>query len=301
MRNSFSVLLLMCVQLMAAQSDSVLIFVSDTQAPMPVEKLYLKDHDNVTMTQKILHAILQEKNVAAVIHAGDITSYGSSKKNWNSILPFLDSLKRRSIPFFAAKGNHDYYFLSGLAMKNFLHYLPDCSTDYYVRTFGRVAVIILNSNVEKLTENGEQLQRQWYDSLLQALDRDSTIHAIITVAHHPAFTNSPLVSGSKTLQRNFLPAFTASKKSVLMVNGHSHRFEHFRKNGKDFVVIGGGGGLFHNKKNPAEEEDMYAGADEGKFFHYMRCWIAKDSLTFDIVKVDAEGTKVVHQFKAAEQ
>jgi hypothetical protein len=78
---------------------------------------------------------------------------------------------------------------------------------------------------------------------LESLDADSTIQFIITGCHHSPYTNSRIVRPSKEVEQQFVPSFLSSRKSVLFLSGHSHNFEHYKIEGKDFLVIGGGGGL----------------------------------------------------------
>lgn len=273
--------------LLSAQTDSVppaLVFLSDTQTPMWVEKLYLNDYDNEKATQNIFSSILIEKNPTAVVHCGDITAYGMSKSTWEAVLPFIDSLKERTVPFVAAKGNHDYYFFSGRAMRNWKEYIPDGNNEYSLHKFGNIAIVVLNSNVDELEDTVKRQQNHWYASTLQSCDLDSSIHFIITVAHHSPFTNSAMVTGSSFVRHDYLPAFYASPKSKLFVSGHAHRFEHFQKKGKDFLVIGGGGGLFHDKRAEKPLDDLHT--DDGKFFHYVKCNAYADSLSLNVVKVE---------------
>ena len=297
-RIIFIVLLPCCLCAQPSAGPHALIFVSDTQSPIWFERLYLKSDDNEQATKSILSAILREQNVTGVVHAGDVTAYGSSSSSWSAVLPFLDSLRARSVPFVAARGNHDYYFAPSEAMRNFKRYVPACASDYSSRTFGPVSVILLNSNFSRLDDSSIERQSRWYDSTVAAGDADSSIRSIITVAHHPPYTNSAVVSGSEEVRQRFLGAFFHSSKSVLFVSGHAHRFEHFRKEGKDFLVIGGGGGLLHKKRSSPEEDDLYTGSDEGRMFHYVRCGVSGDSLSIEVVKVSPGSveTRVVHRF-----
>ncbi len=266
-------------------TQSVLIFVSDTQSPLPFERLYPNYSDNERATQMILADILDEKNVEAVIHAGDITGYGSSRKQWLPVLPFLDTLHSRRIPFVSAKGNHDYYFLPSEAMKFFKKYVPESSSDYSMHQFGPVAIVILNSNFDRLKKSEIAAEESWYSYALKTCESDTAIRFVISVDHHPPHTNSAAVSGSNDVRKYFLPAFFSSRKSVLFVSGHAHRFEHFQLNGKDFLVIGGGGGVFQDERSKPVEKDLYTGSDQGKFFHYVRCITSSDSLIFQVIRV----------------
>ncbi len=300
----FSIIFFLSSFLLAAQPQQrTLIFLGDTQSPIWFEEFYLHSDNNEEATQNIFSAILEEQNVDAVIHAGDITGYGSSRSEWKPVIPFLDSLRERSIPFIAAKGNHDYMFFSSLAMKRFQEYVPNSASDYSLWKFDNVAIVVFNSNFSRLNNSVIVGQKEWYRSTLESCDADSSIHFIITVEHHPPFTNSSVISGSKEVRKDFLPAFFQSKKAVLFVSGHAHRFEHFRQKGKDFLVIGGGGGLLHDKRPAPVMDDLYTGKDEGKFFHYVRCRVFADSLSFEIVKVTPHParTEIVHHFEISSE
>jgi len=297
--KKFLVLLLFASSVVA-QTDSALstlVFLSDTQAPLWFEKLYLKYYDNEKATQNIFSSILKERNLAAVIHCGDITAYGMSRSRWKAALPFMDSLKTKSIPFIAAKGNHDYYFFSARAMRNWEEYVPDGKKEYSLHKLGNTAVVVLNSNADEIEDTTKEQQKNWYASILQSCDEDSSIRFIITVLHHSPFTNSTMVTGSSFVQKDFLPAFYASLKSKLFISGHAHRFEHFRKKEKDFLVIGGGGGLFHDKRTENPHEDLHKG--DGKFFHYVKCNVYRDSLSLNVIKVESHPTEInpVYQLK----
>ncbi|MBI2427823.1 MAG: metallophosphoesterase [Ignavibacteriales bacterium] len=297
MRIIFS--LLLCGSTIVAQTDpiqSTLIFLSDTQTPMWAEKLYLSSNDNEAATQNIFSSILKENNLAAVIHAGDITGHGWLRSSWKPILPFIDSLKSRTIPFLAAKGNHDYYFISSWAMDRFEEYIPNGKSDYSIQRFGNGAVVILNSNADKLDDDILANQRQWYDSTLSQCDSDTSVQWVITVAHHSPFTNSDMVTGSEFIRGEYLAAFYKSVKSKVWIGGHAHRFEHFRKNEKDFLVIGGGGGLHHGKRTENPYDDLHK--NDGRFFHYLRCTVLSDSLSFEVVDIppDSPESKIGYRF-----
>jgi 3',5'-cyclic AMP phosphodiesterase CpdA len=271
-----------------SQENRTFIFLSDTQTPIWAEKLFLRSYDNERATQKIFASILAEETLDAVIHAGDITGHGWLRGSWKPILPFIDSLRERSVPFIAAKGNHDYYFIPPWGMNRFGEYIPNGTTDYSRHTFGDLCILVLNSNIDRLTIEEQQQQRRWYIAALRGAESDFTVRTVMTVAHHSPYTNSAMVSGSDVMRDDYLPLFISSQKSRLWIGGHAHRFEHFRKNGKDLVVIGGGGGLFHHKKTEEVEDDLHS--EDGRFFHYLRCSVTVDSLVLDVVRIFPDST-----------
>lgn len=119
-------------------------------------------------------------------------------------------------------------------------YILNRKSDYSVQRIENGAVVILNSNADKLEEEIQANQRQWYDSTLIQCNRDTSVRWIITVAHHSPFSNSDMVTGSEFIRNESLPAFYKSVKSKVWIGGHAHRFEHFRKKEKDFPAIGRG-------------------------------------------------------------
>ncbi len=287
MRSTASIMFLF-LSLLYAQDSTVVIFLSDTQTPIWAEKLFLESDNNEMATRQIFSAILAEGNIDAVIHAGDITGHGWLRSSWKPILPFIDSLRSRSVPFIAAKGNHDYYFIPPWGMELFKKFIPNGATDYSRHLFGELCIIILNSNIDRLSFDELREQRQWYAKTVTALENDPDIRTIITVAHHSPYTNSTMVSGSAALQTDYLPVFFSSSKSRLWVGGHAHRFEHFRVRERDFLVIGGGGGLFHDKKKEDAMNDLHP--DDGRFFHYVHCDVSGTSLTLEIMRIDPDSS-----------
>jgi hypothetical protein len=109
---------------------------------------------------------------------------------------------------------------------------------------------------------------QWYQQTLAELDNDPSIQFIITGCHHSPYTNSKIVGANKVVQDRFVQPFLASKKSTLFLSGHSHNFEHYKVQGKDFMVIGGGGGLHQPlRKGPDCFQDE--AQDYKPLFHYL--------------------------------
>ena len=71
--------------------------------------------------------------------------------------------------------------------------------------------------------------------------------------------------------------FINSKKGVLFITGHSHAFEHFKLQDKDFLVIGGGGGL-HQPLDISKKMLSDLSADYKPLFHYLSVRRSADQL-----------------------
>ena len=140
-----------------------------------------------------------------------------------------------------------------------------------------VAVMLMNSNAGSLTSFEMKSQYDWYNKTLEELDKNPAVKAIIVTCHHSPFTNSRLVSPNNFVQENFIPGYIKSKKARLFLSGHSHRFEYFRFEEKDFLVIGGGGGLSHPARRGGVRFPDLA-PDYKPAFHYLTVERGRDSL-----------------------
>jgi len=243
-------------------------FVSDTQQPLGVEKIYLKPTQNVRATEMIFAAVLRDKP-SALFMLGDIVSLGYSKKKWHSTDRFLDSAKQQHIGVYAVLGNHDVMIRDRRGERNFNKRFPAHRRTGYVEVIDSIAIVLLNSNFSKLSVHEIDQQQQWYISIIDSLNHHTGIKGIIVTCHHPVFTNSNMVKPSAGVRQQFLPAFLAAKKCVLFITGHAHAFEHFVYQQKNFLVIGGGGGL-HQPLTVKADMPADIAASYKPLFHYLQ-------------------------------
>lgn len=292
-RNILSLFFLFA-SVIAQERDPSIIFVSDTQQPMWIETFRLKENDNEKATKLIYHAIEKESTVVAIFHLGDITSIGMFESYWNLFDEFHKNIR---IPIYPVIGNHDYFFFQKPALKQFRKRFPAFPTSWYSIIVQSVAVIALNSNFSKLSEDERLQQDSWYREQLSRYENDSSIRSIIVVSHHPPYTNSTIVDPSEDVQVQFLAPFLLSHKPSAFISGHAHAYEHFQKGGKELLVIGGGGGLLHPLLTGHEQRfrDAFSQRLSMRFFHYMECTIKNNSLLFSVKKLrnDFSGFDVV--------
>ena len=261
-------LLLCCIKTRAQEADSTLLcFASDTQKPMWIETLFLKKDHNQQATRMLFDAV-GKRRPAALFIMGDVVNLGYSNRQWKPMDAYLKNLRDNNISVYAALGNHEVMGQPGKGMRKFQQRFPEHSPTGYLEIRDSVAVVLLNSNFGSLSAEENQKQLDWYRETLAKLDADPSIQFVISGCHHSPFTNSKIVGASKDVQDKFVPLFLASKKSRLFISGHSHNFEHFQKNGKDFLVIGGGGGL-HQPLRTGEGCSADLAADYKPQFHYL--------------------------------
>jgi len=216
--------------------------ISDTQAPMRIEKLFLKSHENEKATAKLFQQIAILKPGYLFI-LGDVTSWSAKEKKWRAMDTYLQECRSAGITVTAVLGNHDVMGSAQKGESNFLKRFPKATPTGYYEVIDSIAFVMLNSNFKKMKPKAVELQQNWYKKTLDSLDQDSRVKMIVVSCHHAPYSNSKIVGSSKPTQEHFVPLFISSNKCRLFITGHAHAFEHFIQSGKDFLVIGGGGGI----------------------------------------------------------
>jgi predicted MPP superfamily phosphohydrolase len=217
-------------------------FISDVQAPMKVEKIISKPYRNEEARDS-LFADLIHQHPKNLFMLGDLTSKGSKEKAWAPLDTFLNSLYQMHTSVYAIPGNHEYMGKSA-GMRMFKSRFPDQWLNGYLISIDSIAIVMLNSNFKDLSKNELSKQLTWYKTVMDFLDSDPGIKAIIVCTHHAPYSNSKVVGSSKQVADLVVPRFEKSQKSKLFISGHSHNLEYFSDStGKHFLVIGGGGGI----------------------------------------------------------
>ena len=277
-----------------------IIFVSDTQKPMMVEKLVLKPNHNSRATSLEFSEILQKKP-GYLYMLGDVVALGASNRQWKKVDKFLDVFRKQGSTACAVLGNHEVMFNKTKGEANFNKRFPMNVNTGYVSVADSVAVVLLNSNFNTLSVKENEKQQTWYDATMKSLDGVDSIKAVIVACHHSPYSNSKIVKCSQAVQKSFVQAYIQSKKARLFISGHAHAFEHFYMQGKDFLVIGGGGGI-HQPLNSSATAIKDEAADYKPMFHYLSVTRMdnKLSVTSHFLKPDFAGFDIGKHFTTNE-
>lgn len=241
--------------------------ISDTQAPMWIEDVFLKSRQNEKATALLMQDIIREKPVHLFI-LGDVVALGYKDKKWKAMDSYLQACRTSGIIVSALLGNHDVMIRANKGEQKFQVRFPELVRTGYVKVIDSIAFVLLNSNFKKLSTDDIQNQQVWLQSTLKSLDQDPSVIAIVAACHHAPYSNSKVVGSSKNVQQHFVPLFLQSSKSCLFVTGHSHAFEHFNIQGKTFVITGGGGGIHQPLKTSNPEWNDLA-LNYKPMFHYL--------------------------------
>lgn len=278
-------------------SNKEILFLSDTQAPMWVERLVLRTHQNTKATSTIFAEVIRLKP-AVLYWLGDIVSLGYRNNKWHIIDQFLAKCTEVGTAVYAIMGNHDVMGRPRKGARNFQLRFPKHIPTGYVNITDGIAVVMLNSNFSILSVADLVKQQTWYEQTLKDLDADPTVQVVIVTCHHAPYSNSKLVGSSKLVQQRFVPAYVKSQKGLLFITGHSHAFERYQFNGKEFLVIGGGGGLRQPlNTSPSRLPDL--ATTYKPLFHYLAVRREGNglALTSYCLHADFSGFSVGYQFQ----
>jgi hypothetical protein len=211
-----------------------------------------------------------------------MTSEGGMRSEWEQFDELFAPIREAGIPVLALLGNHDYWGGPDQALANAAARFPQLGRKrWYARVCGRLALVLLDSNQQRLGDGAWAEQRDWYGRTLSQLDGDGAVAGVLVLTHHPPYTNSRTTGDEEEVQRAFLPAFFTARKTLAFVSGHAHAYERFEERGRTLLVSGGGGGprvkLLQGEE--ARHRDLYP-AGSPRPFHYL------------LVEQDASGARV---------
>ena len=256
--------------------SSILIFASDTQEPMRVEQLLLPSHQNKEATRALFKDMLAHDPTKLFL-LGDVVNLGYKESRWTFIDTALALARTRGFNAHAILGNHEVMGRAPLGERNFQTRFPDHVRTGYVVRKDSIAVVLLNSNFQKLSKADVALQNAWYARTLAELDSAADVRTIIVCCHHSPYSHSKMVGSSPAVQQHFVAPFLKAGKTSAFISGHAHMFQHFRTGSKHFFVIGGGGGLHHPVSKRIGPE-VCLEPDYNPLFHYLTAQLCGDAL-----------------------
>ncbi len=254
----------------------VVAYISDTQAPMWIEDVYMKSNRNTEATRILINDIAKQRPME-LYFLGDITNLSCRNDRWSSIDSCLVMCQSSGVGVHACLGNHELMKRKKTGEENFQARFPDHVNTGYTVISDSIATVFLNSNFSKMSRAQIRKQDKWYKDEISRLDSTLDVKVIVICCHHSPYSDSKLVGSSVGVQQKFVPIYVQSSKGRLFITGHAHLFQHFNIKGKDFLVIGGGGGLNHpQKKKPGGFTDL--SKEYKPMFHYLTLERYQDKL-----------------------
>ncbi len=274
-------------------SSKPLVVAGDLQRTSFFERLIGREQNDIER-EKIVKAIADE-NPAALVILGDMVFDGSCSSDWEKFDILIAPIIKKQIPIYPIIGNHDYWGNNNTAMENLTKQFPIIkSSHWYIANYDSLALIFLDSNESDLTEEGWKIEHDWFNKMIAEYDTSQAIKGIIIFDHHPPFTNSTMTGDEVNVQKNFLPVYFSSNKTLFFISGHAHTYEHFLIKGKTFIVSGGGGGPRVKLKSDKEaHNDLYNG-ESPRPFNYLLIEKRNDGIKVTVKGLDKRNLKILY-------
>lgn len=271
----------------------MIAIIGDTQNTLWLERAFLRRERNEREREMLMQHLLQA-DFELLIHLGDMVAHGSSPGAWREFDRLFAPFFAKGISFLPLLGNHDYW---GNAQRRRAHLqsrFPELADrPHRAMQCGTLGVIAIDSNISKHSRAAWARQADWFENTLADYENDATVTNVIVCSHHPPFTNSAVLKRAHYLERRFLPAFFASRKTCAFISGHVHGFERFSINDKAFIVSGGGGGprLPLKKTERRQYADLFS-SEAARPFHYLLLDAQADRVRVDLMGVEKAGVHV---------
>jgi len=172
---------------------------------------------------------------------GDLVFCGSSADAWLDYDRVASPLKSSGVPAYPVLGNRDYWLTRRSALSNYFARFPHLrGRHWYAATYAGIGLAFLDSNVQWLTAGAWDEQIEWYERLLAQWDADREILGTIVLLYHPAFSRRTSTD-MLHVQRDLLPVFLRSHKTLAMLSGLVHEDAPVFRDGRAFLAAGAAG------------------------------------------------------------
>lgn len=289
-------------QLPPPNQDSVttIIALGDMQRTSLVESRVLRRHQHDREREMLVREIVAE-NPDLLLLLGDQVCYGENAACWRDFDAVIEPVADAGIPVFALLGNHDY---DGRTRKGALRHFEErfpgqAEARAALLRFPPVAIITLDSNLDRLKRKEVVEQNLAYRALLTELDADPAIRGVIVASHHPPYSNGGY-SHRREIAPMFARPFLDARKTLLYLSGHVHSYQRFQGEGKAFVVSGGGGGPRHMVKpglNRAPFPDESPEKGGLRRFHYVVMTVGESGVLVETRVLEGEGMETGDRFE----
>ncbi len=217
--------------------------------PKDIDKFAFVNHSDTQLfynRQKDKSDLIMGEDILFVTHSGDLTENGPDEEMWKY---HFDSHRDiyESFPVYPSLGNHErnspiYYDAFDLPDDGG----GDFNERWYAFEVGDTGFIVLDSNILTVKNLNDQ-QTEWLKFKLNEFkDKCFTI----VYYHHPFWTNNNSIPRTLTENEKEWRELFEQFGVDLVMNGHIHAYEHFSRNGIEYITTGGGGAKLDNETGP---------------------------------------------------
>jgi acid phosphatase type 7 len=182
-----------------------------------------------------------------IAFSGDSIADGTDSSLWPIFFDIERDLLRQTA-FFPALGNHDrhspYWF----------DYLQQAKP-YYSFNWGSAHFTVLDSDLGSVSQSKSTRDTYWAEQcrwLEEDLAGNQKADFRFVMAHHPPYTAVKSRQGDDAYMKALVPMLEKYHVSAGLF-GHDHNYQHFLKNGINYITSGGGGAPLYDVDVPPAE------------------------------------------------
>lgn len=205
----------------------------------PVRFSFLADTQSGLQTDAIFMDLVARIDTQAIIFGGDMVEHAGTEREWTDFFDVVNRIGGEKL-IIPVMGNHEYRHDKEAV--NFQKYFNKNATEAFNSVWlGPVHLMILNSSFE---DDPSLIIRQilWLQNEL----KKPAAWKVVTF-HHPPFSRSVMQAPTypkkeyRVLRDLYLPMFEMYGVDVVL-NGHTHFYEHSYFNGIHYLTTGAAGG-----------------------------------------------------------
>jgi hypothetical protein len=196
------------------------------------------------MHRRVIDAVVKQATPDFVMHTGDLVADGNDSSMW----PVFFDIERellRNAAFFPSLGNHErnskeYYDFFRL------------DTPYYSFNWCNAHFSVLNTDFGNAASSKAAREEFWAEQtkwLEDDLAANQKMDFRFVVGHHPPMSAVSTRQNFDPRMQALIPMFEKYNLTAGFF-GHDHNYQHYLKNGINYIVTGGGGAPLYNVDKP---------------------------------------------------
>ncbi len=217
-----------------------------TKKPELMSFLFISDsqefHEQHRLTARLLKKTFrQNPSIRFTLISGDLVHWGNGTE-WKNFREVATSEYSSEVPIVPVVGNHEFYLDPSLSYWRWLYEVDSNKSRYYRLEYPLFSLLVLDSNVEWLSESSKQKQTDWLEEQLRT--GEGTKPVFVTF-HHPGYSSGKIQFALPLpptyVKKYWHPLF--KKYGVRGVfNGHDHIYQRLIVDGVNYIIAGPAGG-----------------------------------------------------------
>jgi Icc-related predicted phosphoesterase len=257
--------------------------------------------------QQVVDQIRKQENISLVLNTGDLVRHGSVLDDWKSFFRVAGPLMAETF-FVPCLGNHE-----DNASEYFDFFVLPGNEEHFSFNWGGVHFVALNTEAPDVPDGvddsaemslwNSEIMWDYFAGQRKWLDEDLRRHYgadFFVVFFHVPFYDTKLSRREPQIEvRRAFADILDKHKVELVINGHTHNYQHHRKGTTHYVVTGGGGApLYDIEDTLGPETEGVEIVKQEKTYHF--CLIEMDGWRFRIQAIRADGS-IIEEFAVESQ